>query len=293
MYTLFQNSLKSSGNYTTIHRLKKILQLETSKVILNRSIGIHAYKFGKHIVDFNHKYILILGGTDVYVDPVCRDKFDIIKKTLEHAHYIIAFTVDMKARVIEVFNIDPTNIKIIPQSVPRKLKYDTSYNIRDNLPLDGKPFYIMVGDLRNIKRPEYLFDFFRSQKKIALVLIGTPLEGECVCPSNVFHIGPLKRKKIYAIMRQASGLINTSRHEGMSMSILEAMSTGCPVYAFKNPGNMAIITDNYNGYLFDTVQTLKFILRLPTKHIVKNALEYIRIAHSPILEKKAYLHLLD
>ena len=74
----------------------------------------------------------------------------------------------------------------------------------------------------------------------------------------------------------------------MSSSILEAMVLRTPVYAYKNKGNMSIIKDNYNGYLFSSIKIFKFIIRLPIKNIIKNAYDYVHIHHSIINEKKEY-----
>jgi len=45
--------------------------------------------------------------------------------------------------------------------------------------------------------------------------------------------------------------INTSLAEGMSLSILEAMSYGLPIIASKVTGNIGLVKDGQNGYLFD------------------------------------------
>ena len=47
MYYIYNQSIKYSGNNTTLTRLSKILNLPTTNIIKDKIIGIHAYKFGK------------------------------------------------------------------------------------------------------------------------------------------------------------------------------------------------------------------------------------------------------
>ena len=296
MYTLIDSSNKYSGNKTTIKRLKKILQLDTSNDLSPYSIGINAYNFGTQINNMKDKckdYIVILGGTDVYDSDIVQDKKDIIAQTLDHSKCIVSFNKDMKKRVLDDFQISEDKIHVIPQSISTKLKasqYDL-YTIL-NIP-KKKKIFLMVGNLRPVKRPDFLFEYFKKSKRNVLVIIGIMDHHQYTFPKNVYHINGLKKKDLYACMKQSIGLINCSINEGMSSAILEAMVLRCPVYAFKNPGNMALVKDNYNGYIFEDKKTFSFIRKLPTEHIIKNAFDYVSVNHSTRHERNAYLELMD
>ena len=151
----------------------------------------------------------------------------------------------------------------------------------------------MVGNLRPIKRTDFLLDHFIKSKKEVLVIIGKIDEHQYIFPENVYHINGLKKKDLYACMKQSSGLINCSVNEGMAISILEAMALRCPVYAFKNPGNTSLIKDNFNGYIFEERKEFSFIIKLPTEHIIKNAFDYVAVNHSKRNERNAYLEILE
>ncbi len=60
---------------------------------------------------------------------------------------------------------------------------------------------------------------------------------------------------------QINLFINTSLHEGIPMSILEAMSFGKPVIGSKTGGIVEIISEGENGFLVDTSDTQGFANR--------------------------------
>lgn len=298
MYSLIASPKKYSGNKTTIKRLKKLLKLDISNELQSYSIGINAYNFGEQLSNLEEgkyieDYIVILGGTDIYDhinDPV---KKVLMTTTLEKSKWIVSFNMDMKERLLDKFEISCDKIRIIPQSVSTKLK-GSKYNLYNALNIDtNKKIFVMIGNVRPIKRVDFLFDHFKKNKKEVLVIIGEMSHQTYVFPNNVYHINGLNKKDIYASMKQSTGLINCSINEGMSSAILEAMALRCPVYAFRNPGNMALVRDNFNGYLFSSKSDFSFIIKLPTKHIIKNAFDYVSVNHSPRNEKNAYLDILS
>lgn len=298
MYSLFDCYKKYSGNKTTIKRLSKLLQLDITKQITNNSIGINAYNFGTQLRNIEGEenitdYIVVLGGTDVYDYMNDNEKEEVIRDTLDKSKWIVSFNRDMKERIINKFSIQEEKCRIIPQSVSTKLK-SSKYDLYETLGISRKSkIFLMVGNLRPVKRPNLLFNYFESKKKKILVIIGKMTDDQYVFPKNVFHINGLREKDVYACMKQASGLINCSVNEGMAISILEAMALRCPVYAFKNPGNTSLIKDNYNGYLFSSEKDFSFIIKLPTENIIKNAFDYVAVNHSKRNERNAYLELLE
>lgn len=57
-------------------------------------------------------------------------------------------------------------------------------------------------------------------------------------------------------------MINSSLTEGMSSSIIEAMACRVPVLARSNDGNLDLIQDQINGYIFDTLPSFELKLQL-------------------------------
>ena len=67
-------------------------------------------------------------------------------------------------------------------------------------------------------------------------------------PARAVFLG--SRKDIERVMRAFDVYVNSSRYEGMSNTILEAMASGCPVVASDVPGNREVLADGRFGNLF-------------------------------------------
>lgn len=294
MYSIYDHSLKCSGNKKTLNRLSKLLCISKTKYLLNNIITINAYTFGLRRKDKKINYMIIIGGTDINFNAKKnQEKFKIVSKTLHDAKYIVVFNNYMYDKVIKDYKINDSKLSIIPQSIPKKLRA-SKFNLREYLCINkNKKIFVNVGNLRSVKRPEYLFNFFKKSKKYVYVLIGNNIEGDYTFPANVYHIKGLRSKDIYACMKNVDGLINTSKNEGMSLSILEAMKLKCPVYAFENLGNLSIVKHGFNGYIFNNLISFKFVIQQPIKKIIRNAYDYVYIKHSTRIETYSYLQLLD
>lgn len=317
-YSIFNDSKKYSGNNTTLDRLSKILYYPDNIIftdkIVNNIIGIHAYKFGKKILESNNNlfpsnlnFILIIGGTDLNIDINTSEKEKIIKQTIKHAKYIVCFNEFLYNIIINRYNIENNKVKIIAQSV-EKIEYikkpaylrQLIYNKR-KIENYNKVF-IMVGNVRKVKNPFFLQKVFNTvlkEKGYILVLIGNLIDDfKCkdlgnYWTDNFFNIEPCNKKELQNVYNQADGLINTSDSEGMSSSILEAMVNKCPVYARNIDGNKSIITHGENGFLFSNPKELVKLLERPTRNIIKNAEDYVKKFHNTDLEIYKYKQILE
>jgi glycosyltransferase involved in cell wall biosynthesis len=297
MYTILNNSKSYSGNNTTLNRLEKLLNLKTVNTIQDNIIGIHAFKFGKLVINKNINFILIIGGTDVNIDIYDNNKLSIIMKACKQAKYIVAFNKVIKNKILKLDNILSKKIKIIPQSI--KFIEPTYFDIRSLLKniynvTNVNKFFLCVGNIRPVKDPMFLKKSFNKLQKenIYLIFIGNISSGDYNFTDGMIHIGPLEHKYILSCLEQSNGLINTSISEGMAVSILESMIHKCPVYCRNNESNSNIIKHSYNGYLFNTPGEFEKLLKLDTKNIINDAYHYVLNKHNPIDEQQKYLELL-
>ena len=63
------------------------------------------------------------------------------------------------------------------------------------------------------------------------------------------YLGEVPHSDMDALYAQATLVLNTSRMEGLSNAVLEAMAAGCPVLATDIPGNRAAIRHGVDGWL--------------------------------------------
>jgi glycosyltransferase involved in cell wall biosynthesis len=289
MYEIYNDSLNYSGNNTTLIRLSKLLNLRFTNIIKNNIIGIHAYKFGKKVINKNINFIIIIGGTDINIDVYNASKLTIIRKCLEQAKFIIAFNKYIYNRLL-YFNINISKIKIIKQSVPilNPVKF---YNLRNKFNIRTKKIFLLVGNIRPVKDVYFLKNIF-DNFNMTLIIIGNIINGNYNFGKNIIHLDGLESNYIYDCMKQVDGLINTSKSEGMSIAILEAMKLKCPVYARNNEGNKSIIKHLYNGFIFEnSFEFYKYSEYNVTK-IIDNAYKYVSNIHNTDIEKLKYYKIL-
>ena len=97
--------------------------------------------------------------------------------------------------------------------------------------------------------------------------LSSQLSGDCVrfdgCKTNILQY-----------LHAADVFVLPSRHEGLSVSLLEAAAAGLPLLASDIPANREIVKDNINGFLFEPGEVDDLQLHME------------RLLHSPDLRKK-------
>ena len=296
MYKIYNNSKCNSGNNTTLTRISKLLNLELTNKICNKIIGIHAFKFGSKVINKNIDFILIIGGTDINIDIHDEKKLKVIYQALDESKFIVCFSDYIKKKINYILPNSSNKIIEIAQSVI--YENPSNYNLINDLPFVNKDYlkyFIVVGNIRNVKDPFYLESVknILIKKNIIIIYIGDILEDTINFNYPFIHIGSLKPEDIYSCYKYANGLLNLSISEGMSGSILEAMLYKCPVYARANEGNLSIITHNYNGFIFNSPNEFIDCLSINTHNIMENAYNYVIDVHNPKIEKEKYNKLLS
>ncbi|XP_076804810.1 glycosyltransferase 1 domain-containing protein 1-like [Clavelina lepadiformis] len=118
--------------------------------------------------------------------------------------------------------------------------------------------------------------------------------------SVIQYLKPFEQSEFQELLRTDTffAMINCSKSEGMSASLLEAMACGLPVLARNISGNNAVITDYQNGLLFSQPQefvnkAMELIIDDDLlKKLVCNAKQYVFQSHNPYKEGDFYCSLL-
>ena len=293
--------LLHSGNVSTINRIMTYFK-ESKLVLLDQIdsinfkdddliIGLHAYKVGKYLIKLNQRFIIIIGGTDLNCDYLENDnKKMVINSVLKKASKIVVFN-DYHFQFLEKLNFS-NKTHVIPQSIGQ-LVYN-KFDIKQFLKLNSESkLYLIIGNLREVKDPFYLinqFKFLYDKMKYNFVYIGSNLDNYNMDYYWINYIDGLPSESIYAALRQADGIINTSKSEGMSITILEAMKLECLVYARINKSNEYIIKHNYSGFLFSSPEEFMKIITLDNNnHVIKaNALNQVLKYYNTKVELNRY-----
>jgi sugar transferase (PEP-CTERM/EpsH1 system associated) len=167
-------------------------------------------------------------------------------------HQYIALSVEARDYLLNVIKVKPKKVNHICNGVD-----DSKFTVFQKT--EDKPFVFgCVGRLEDVKNHVLLAEAFaivNKQSDAKLHLIG---EGGCRskvegifsrenCQKNVWMAG--NRSDVPSLMQGFDAFILPSLAEGISNTILEAMSSGLPVIATNVGGNSELVVDDESGYL--------------------------------------------
>lgn len=177
-------------------------------------------------------------------------------------NYFIAVSGDIKKWMVNSIGIKNTRgSKILNGVNTDKFCPRDNIGIRNSLGFSSEDIVIgTVGRLDPIKAQRLLLQAFSSlnheKKNLCLVLVGDGPEKRnlksvrkrLACGDSVVFLG--ERDDVDKILSAFDLFVLPSRNEGISNTILEAMSTGLPVIATSVGGNPELVKHGHSGLLF-------------------------------------------
>lgn len=114
---------------------------------------------------------------------------------------------------------------------------------------------LFVGRLSAVKNIEPIIEAAEGMREVAsFVIVGDGEERECLmglAGSKTEFLGSLGIEDVREQMRRADILVMNSTHEGMPMTILEAMGMGMPIVSTNVGGISEVVVAGYNAVLTD------------------------------------------
>ncbi|NLM32634.1 MAG: glycosyltransferase [Acholeplasmataceae bacterium] len=181
----------------------------------------------------------------------------LIMKYLYAKHLILPICVSkaVKESFLETFKLTNIDIKVIYNGI----NIDEFYYSRKEMNND-RLIITHVGRFAKVKNHRYLIKefakFFRTHQMTHLNLIGEGKEREKIQKLvNSYGLQNVvtfynSNVDVFQILKKSDIFVLSSFYEGNSLSILEAMASGCVVLASDVEGNGEIIENGVNGYLF-------------------------------------------
>ena len=121
---------------------------------------------------------------------------------------------------------------------------------------------LMVGRLESQKNYTEAIKFIEDNKYLTLDIVGTGTEYKDLIHQakstnlNINFLGNLDHEKLIELFTKYEYFLSTSKYEGNPKTILEALNSGCIVYASNIKNHEELIQDNKNGFLFENLQDL-------------------------------------
>lgn len=161
------------------------------------------------------------------------------------ADAVIVTTEFVRGRALELLELDPSRIHVIPHAINHTL-----FRTGDE---EREPFLLYPARAWPHKNHARLFEAFatlrKTRPKLRLILTGGGLERLGQLPDGVERWGVVPAAELASLYRRAACLVFPSLYEGFGLPPLEAMASGCPVAA----SNVAAIPEVCGGaaVLFD------------------------------------------
>lgn len=281
---------------TLSFRLARVFKRENVDVIHTHNWG--TYSHGVFAARLASVPVVIHGEHGFNFDELrgegLRKRF--LKKILaKFVDKIITMTDDLGAYLCNDLSISPGKVRTIYNGVDREKFFDRRDKdaIKRALGLEDRTVVGSVGRLDKIKNYELLLrslkDVMEELADVTCLLVGDGPERENLerlseelgISRDVTFLG--YRKDTARLLNALDIFVLPSFMEGLSNTVLEAMSCGVPTVVSDVGGNREIITDGINGCLFESNSRAKLtraitsLLRDEDKldRIRKNALETV------------------
>jgi glycosyltransferase involved in cell wall biosynthesis len=144
----------------------------------------------------------------------------------------------------ETYGVRPRELIFLPNII----EIDPGAELKSN-----KPRVVFLGRLDPIKRPWLFVELARHFPHVEFLFLGQshferswPRAGESV-PENVHFMGHVDGEEKVRALRSAWALVNTSIHEGLAISFLEALACETPLLSCQNPGGVVARFGVYTG----------------------------------------------
>lgn len=292
--TSTKNSNKTvHDNGVWVHRIKKCepIPLELARLIYSYLVSkkiskidchfdiVHSSEYANEAFWFslNKKYPLVTRlATPFFLADELNGKmffgpryfFNLMeKKQTLNSDGIFSSTNALAKKVTEKWNIDPSLVEVIPNSIDLSRVRQLGKNMPSPSILKDKDFLVYFGRLEKRKGVSVLArslpEVFKHFPSLYMVFVGSDAKYQGISMSQhikekagkysdrLFFYGNQPQEKLFPIVNSAKIVILPSLWEAFGFVCVEAMALGRPVIASSGSGFEEIIKDNISGFLVE------------------------------------------
>jgi len=187
-----------------------------------------------------------------------------IRKCLQRASALVVFHRQAAREVAGAVPEIADKIRVIAQGVSRFDGTEDRRSLRGRFGMGcDQVVFLMVAGIRPVKNIGLALEAFGEMESriplARLLLVGPAMdrrEADRIADMGrrlrcFSYLGERSPSEVRELMRASDVLLNTSLHEGMPGTLLEAMAEGLPVLAGAVSGNTSLVRDGENGVLFN------------------------------------------
>lgn len=158
------------------------------------------------------------------------------------------------ARLVEGWGVEPARIRVIYNAIPDpKLSGTPRAALRHELGLPAGKLIVSVARLTPVKGVDVMLRALERLPEWRLIVIGDgpqkPALEQMPAAARTVFSGRLAHDDVLRYVRAADIYVLSSRTEGLSHTLLEALAVGTPSAATRVGGNPEVITDGVDGLL--------------------------------------------
>jgi sugar transferase (PEP-CTERM/EpsH1 system associated) len=182
---------------------------------------------------------------------------------------VIAVSEMVRRELIEDIGLPEDKIVLIRNGITIPAKHSNTAMTRASLGITPDEIVLIaVGRLAEIKNYRLLLDAYANARKsvpsLTLVLVGDGPERAVLeekaqilgIKENVHFLG--SRSDVGELLSASDIFALSSRYEGISLALLEAMAASLPAVVTRVGGNTEVITDGHNGYTVESDNVNEF-----------------------------------
>jgi glycosyltransferase involved in cell wall biosynthesis len=203
-------------------------------------------------------------GSDILIHPFRSEKvMQQTKYALEKASHIYCDCDEVKKTILKITDFDTKKISVFTFGIDLKLfnRHKINPEIINRIGYQNKRIIIMNRTFNHLYGIHYFLmtlpKIINAEPETRILLVGTgPLEDELKDMVNsldlneyVHFTGHIPYDQLAYYLNSAEIYVSTSKSDGTSMSLLEAMACRLPVVVSDVPANCEWVKDGINGYL--------------------------------------------
>lgn len=203
-------------------------------------------------------------GSDILINPLKSDRnLNQTRFVLNKVEYITCDCDEVKKTILDLVDFNSDKIIVVPWGIDLKLfnPHRTNHDLANNLGWQDKRIIIVTRSLSAIYGIDYFImalpKIIEVEPNARVLFVGTGPDEKKIkeiidsldLNDFVHFTGAIPNEQLAYYLNSADIYVSTSKSDGSSLSLLEAMACGLPLIVSDVPAILEWVKDGENGYV--------------------------------------------